>query len=157
MTRSSGGRRVANKNSSGKASGPTRRDVLNFSPITGGVIAASGYFLWPMIRQSSLFLEPADRSVAILMSGFAPNRMTVRTGQEVKLQLINKDNSLHTDGGGWHQFAIDELGLDFRIAPLTVSNVTFIVDKLGTYGFYCGVCCGGKENPYMHGQLVVEV
>ena len=91
------------------------------------------------------------------MSGFSPSVISARVGQKISLQLINKDNSLHTDGGGWHQFAIDDLDIDFKVAPLEVSEVSFTVDTPGTYDFYCGICCGGKANPYMHGQLVVEV
>lgn len=138
------------------ARGRSRRDVLTFSLIAGGALGAAGYFLWPAVRQSGLFSEPAARVVAISMSGFAPNSFTVRAGQQVNLRLVNKDNSLHTDGGGWHQFAIDDLGLDYKVAPLAVSEVTFSIDKPGVYDFYCGICCGGKANPYMHGRLVVE-
>jgi len=136
---------------------PSRRDVISFGVIAAGVVAASGYFLWPVVRQSSLFAMPTEAiSLAISMSGFAPNRLVARVGQPIQLQLINKDNSLHSDGGGWHQFAIDELDVDFKIAPLDRSEVSSAVDKPGRYDFYCGVCCGGKENPCMHGQLVVE-
>jgi cytochrome c oxidase subunit II len=144
------------QNGASEKTGPTRRSVLGFTLITGGVLGAAGYFLWPSIRQSSVFLEPAERSVKISMSGFSPKRISAKAGQEIKLQLINKDNSLHTDGGGWHQFAIDELGIDFKVAPLTVSDLSFTIDQPGTYDFYCGICCGGKANPYMHGQLTVE-
>ncbi len=151
-----GAKKSPDQKSSKGPPGPPRRGVLGFALVSGAVVVAAGYFLWPMVQQSSLFLEPADRTVAISMTGFAPNQITVRAGQDIKLQLVNKDNALHTDGGGWHQFAIDELELDFKVPPLTVANVTFNVSEPGVYDFYCGVCCGGKANPYMHGQLVVE-
>jgi len=138
------------------AAGPSRRRVLTFSLIAGGTITAAGYFLWPAIRQFAQTAEPEERMVAVSMSGFAPNKISVRVGQEISLQLVNKDNALHTDGGGWHQFAIDELGLDFKVPPLAIMQVSFTVDRPGTYDFYCGICCGGKANPYMHGDLVVE-
>ena len=151
-----GGHRPAKKRRAAAAGDPSRRGVLAFSLIAGGAFAGAGYFLWPAIRQISLGGDPEERVVSVSMSGFAPNRLTIRAGQKITLQLVNKDNSLHTDGGGWHQFAIDELGLDFRVPPLTTSLVSFTADKPGTYDFYCGVCCGGKANPYMHGDLVVE-
>jgi plastocyanin len=135
---------------------PSRRNVLSFGLITAGAIGGAGYFLWPVLRQSTLSTPEATTSVAISMSGFSPNLLTARVGQRIDLQLINRDNSLHSDGGGWHQFAIDDLGLDFMVAPLSESEVSFTVDSPGTYDFYCGVCCGGRANPYMHGQLVVE-
>ena len=136
--------------------GPRRRDILSFGLIAAGATGAGGYFLWPSLRQS--FLTPTEAaSVTVSMSGFSPNVIKARVGQTIDLQLINKDNSLHTDGGGWHQFAIDQLGLDFKVAPLSELPVSFVVQEPGEYDFYCGICCGGKANPYMHGQLVVEV
>jgi len=135
---------------------PSRRSVLSFGLITIGAVGAAGYFLWPVLRQTTLSTSDATIPVAISMSGFSPNRLTARVGQRIDLQLINRDNSLHSDGGGWHQFAIDELGLDFMVAPLSESEISFTVASPGTYDFYCGVCCGGRANPYMHGQLIVE-
>uniref|UniRef100_UPI0040487495 cupredoxin domain-containing protein n=1 Tax=Yoonia sp. TaxID=2212373 RepID=UPI0040487495 len=136
---------------------PSRRDVISFGAIAVGAVAASGYFLWPVVRQSRLFATPTEATqVAISMSGFAPNALVAKAGQPIQLRLVNKDNSNHSDGGGWHQFAIEALDVDFKIAPLETAEVSFTVDTPGTYDFYCGVCCGGKANPYMHGQLIVE-
>ncbi len=135
---------------------PTRRSILAFGLIAAGTIGAAGYFLWPAVRQSSLTSAEGTSQIAISMSGFSPNVISARVGQKISLQLINKDNSLHKDGGGWHQFAIDDLGIDFKVPPLQTSEVSFTVDAPGTYDFYCGICCGGSANPYMHGKLVVE-
>ena len=142
--------------SQGGRSEPNRRNVLGFGLIAAGTIGGAGYFLWPMLRQNTLQTPQGAMAVTVSMSGFSPNVLTARAGQRIDLQLINSDNALHTDGGGWHQFASDELGLDFNIAPLSESLVSFTVDTPGTYDFYCGVCCGGVANPYMHGQLVIE-
>tara|TARA_R110002072_G_scaffold84217_4_gene190880 strand:- start:1182 stop:1667 length:486 start_codon:yes stop_codon:yes gene_type:complete len=154
--RRSGAKQAPGNRQDPQKTGISRRNLLSFGLISAGTVAAAGYFLWPAVRQSSLFLEPAQRRVQISMGGFSPNKISARVGQEISLQLVNKDNSLHTDGGGWHQFAIDDLQIDFKVAPLTVSDVSFIVDKPGNYDFYCGICCGGKANPYMHGQLLIE-
>jgi len=135
---------------------PTRRNILGFGLIAAGATGAAGYFLWPVIRQTTLSSAAETSRVAISMSGFSPSVISARVGQKINLQLVNKDNSLHTDGGGWHQFAIDDLDIDFKVPPLQVSEVGFTVDTPGIYDFYCGICCGGKANPYMHGQLVVE-
>lgn len=136
--------------------GPTRRGLLGFGLVAAGTLGAAGYFLWPAVRQNLIGAPAGAVPVAISMSGFAPNVLTVKAGQRVELQLINRDNSLHSDGGGWHQFAVEELGLDFKVAPLTERLVGFTVEKPGTYDFYCDVCCGGKANPYMQGKLIVE-
>jgi len=135
---------------------PSRRSFLSFGLIGGGTLAAAGYFLWPAVRQNMREVPAGALSVTISMSGFAPNTLVARAGQRIDLQLVNPDNALHTDGGGWHQFAIDELELDVLVAPLSEERVSFTVDTPGTYDFYCGICCGGQANPYMHGSLTVE-
>ncbi len=95
-------------------------------------------------------------SVELSMQGFSPNEITVSAGDTVDLYLINLDNKYHSDGGGWHQFAIDELNIDFNVGPKINQLVSFTPTEPGTYYFYCDVCCGGKENPYMQGTLVVR-
>lgn len=135
---------------------PGRRNILGFGLIAAASLGGAGYFLWPALRQNLASAPAGAIPVAISMSGFAPNALTVKAGQRVDLQLINRDNSSHSDGGGWHQFAIDEMALDFKVAPLTEMLVSFTIDKPGSYDFYCNICCGGKANPYMHGTLIVE-
>jgi heme/copper-type cytochrome/quinol oxidase subunit 2 len=135
---------------------PTRRSLLAFGLVAAGSLGAAGYFLWPALRQNLSGAAADAVPVSISMSGFAPIVLTVKAGQPVRLLLVNRDNSLHSDGGGWHQFASEELGLDFKVGPLSEQLVSFTVDKPGTYGFYCNVCCGGKANPYMNGRLIVE-
>jgi len=139
-----------------KKTPPNRRDLLTFGLIAAGTVGTAGYFLWPALRQSTTKIPASTAAVTISMSGFSPNVLKAKVGQRIDVQLINKDNSLHSDGGGWHQFAIDDLGIDYNVAPLSESAVSFTVDAPGTYDFYCGICCGGKANPYMHGQLIVE-
>ncbi len=89
------------------------------------------------------------------MSGFSPNELTVKAGETVKIYLVNMDNSMHADGGGWHQFASDDADFNFRIAPLDKKTVTIKIDEPGVYTFYCDICCGGKENPSMQGTITV--
>jgi len=69
------------------------------------------------------------------------------------------DKSHHTDGGGKHQWAVDELGVNIIAQPLSSDYATFSPDKAGTFLhllFYCDICCGGKANPTMSGQIIVE-
>lgn len=94
-------------------------------------------------------------SVIISMAGFTPNRITVRAGEPVTLTLTNPDSQFHTDGGGWHQFAIDALNLDVRVAPRSTETVALAALAPGTYEFYCDICCGGRANPSMIGILEV--
>jgi heme/copper-type cytochrome/quinol oxidase subunit 2 len=90
------------------------------------------------------------------MGGFDPPALTVKAGTTVKIELSSMDTSMHSDGGGWHQFAIDDLGVDWKVGPLSSEVFEFTAPaKPGTYTWYCDICCGGKENPSMRGTLSV--
>ena len=90
------------------------------------------------------------------MSGFNMKEIHMKAGQPVTIRLTSLDGAHHTDGGGKHQWAVDELGASV-VAPAEGSNtVTFTPDKPGTYTYYCDICCGGRANPTMQGKLIVE-
>jgi hypothetical protein len=90
------------------------------------------------------------------MGGFDPVSLTVRAGATVKVELSSTDTSMHSDGGGWHQLAIDALGLNWKVGPLSSKVFEFTAPVApGTYAWYCDICCGGKANPSMQGTLTV--
>ncbi|MDR7543442.1 MAG: cupredoxin domain-containing protein [Armatimonadota bacterium] len=93
--------------------------------------------------------------IVVTMAGCDPSVLRVRAGEPFTVHLLNPDSRFHTDGGGWHQFHIETLGIDVRIPPQSERSQTFAGLAPGTYEFYCDVCCGGKENPTMRG--VIEV
>lgn len=102
---------------------------------------------------------PIDASatpVHISMSGFDPATITVKAGSLLKIDLINMDNQYHMDGGGWHNFAIDDFSMNMSVAPSGQRVFTVPTNTPGTYGWYCSVCCGGWASPSMSGRLVVE-
>ncbi|MBF6606306.1 MAG: cupredoxin domain-containing protein [Chloroflexi bacterium] len=90
------------------------------------------------------------------MGGFDPPGLTVKAGQAVQIELSSMDSSFHSDGGGWHELAIDALGIDWKVGPQSSKVFGFTAPATaGTYTFYCNICCGGKENPSMVGKLTV--
>jgi len=94
--------------------------------------------------------------IAADMGGFSVKEVRVKAGELVTIRLTSLDNTHHTDGGGKHQWAVDELGVNI-IAPAEGSNyATFTSDTPGEYTFYCDICCGGRANPTMNGKLIVE-
>src|SRR5450756_2394687 len=94
--------------------------------------------------------------VHVSMAGYDPDQLTVKAGQSVKIQLASMDTSMHSDGGGWHQLAIDELGVNWKVGPESSQVFSFTAPTApGTYTYYCDVCCGGKANPAMQGKLTV--
>ena len=128
-----------------------------FAVIVIGVLGLAGYFLY------SAFNQPAPPPMAgnvidvkADMEGFDMKEIHVKAGQPVTVRLTSLDNSHHTDGGGKHQLAVDELGVDIVAQPESSNYATFTPDKPGEYTFYCDICCGGRANPTMNGTLIVE-
>jgi heme/copper-type cytochrome/quinol oxidase subunit 2 len=128
-----------------------------FTVIVLGVLG----FTASLLKQA--FFRPAPSPMAgnvidveASMSGFDQKEIHVKVGEPVTVRLTSLDNEHHTDGGGKHQWAVDELGLDIVAQPESSNYMTFTPTKAGTYTFYCDICCGGKANPTMSGQLVVE-
>lgn len=113
-------------------------------------VAVAVFLVWPRPPAAT-----AAERVQIDMSGFHPATLTVKAGEPLRLQIINPDSSMHSDGGGWHQLAIPDLGVDASIAPRSDKTIEIPAAAPGEYAFYCDVCCGGKENPSMQGVLKV--
>lgn len=101
---------------------------------------------------------PAANTIDISadMSGFNMKEIDVKAGQPVTIRLTSLDGSHHTDGGGQHQWAVDDFDVSVVAPPMGNNSVTFTPDKPGTYTYYCDICCGGRANPTMVGKLIVE-
>lgn len=132
----------------------SRKRVILFGILATVVIGLTGYLLW---RPFAPFPSAAaDVRIQTTMEGFTPPVIRAKVGQPVTIQLVNRDTQFHTDGGGWHQFAIDELNVNAKVGPESTQVVTLTPTREGTYEFYCDVCCGGKESPSMRGKLEVS-
>lgn len=123
------------------------------------VIAIFGSAIYLILSKSEA-MEPVDKNaikMTISMAGFEPNTITVKAGQPVTINLINPDNSYHTDGGGMHNFILTTglANLNVTVQPESQEVITFTPTQKGEYHWYCDICCGGKENPSMHGALIV--
>lgn len=79
-----------------------------------------------------------------------------RLGQQPAEVIVELDNACHTDGGGWHNFVLEGQNLEQRVPPKQSGTVSFVLSQLGEYLFYCDICCGGKDNPFMRGKVVVS-
>src|SRR3972149_2739188 len=120
------------------------------------VFGAAGYLLFEAFWKPELARMAGNViDIAADMSGFTRKEVRVQAGQPVTVRLRSLDNSHHTDGGGKHQWAVDELRVNIIAPPEGSSYKTFTPDKPGTYTFYCDICCGGRANPTMSGRLIV--
>jgi len=128
-----------------------------FSVIAIGVLGLAGYLLVgalfppgpPPMAGNVIDVEAA-------MNGFDQYEIRVKVGEPVTIRLTSLDNTHHSDGGGKHQLAVDELGIDIVAPALGSSYATFTPQEAGTYTFYCDICCGGRANPSMNGTFIVE-
>jgi cytochrome c oxidase subunit 2 len=117
---------------------------------TAGFLLYKAFYIPPLPDAANVIDLTAD------MSGFNQKEIRVKVGEPVTVRLRSLDNSHHTDGGGQHQWAVDELGVSIIAPPEGVSKATFTPTKPGEYVFFCDICCGGKANPTMNGKIIVE-
>lgn len=126
-----------------------------FAALVAVVLVVAGTMLY-LSTQKAVPIDASARQVKVSMSGFDPSTITVKAGTTLKIDLINMDNSYHMDGGGWHNFAMDDFAMNVSVEPLGQQVFTVPTSTPGTYGWYCSVCCGGRESPSMNGQVIVE-
>jgi cytochrome c oxidase subunit II len=134
--------------------------IAGFGVIVLLVVTAVVYLLAPLFAaQPNGIVQDGNTKTINLqaaMDGFDMKEIRAKVGETIKVNLRSMDNSMHSDGGGKHQFAIDELAVNIVAQPLSISSGTFTPSKPGTYTFYCDICCGGRANPTMNGKLIVE-
>ncbi len=114
------------------------------------VVALAAFVVWPRTPTAS-----AAQRVQIDMSGFQPAVISASAGEPIRLQLVNPDSQFHSDGGGWHELNIPDLGIDARVARRSDRTMDIPAAQPGDYPFYCDICCGGKDNPSMQGVLKI--
>ncbi len=167
MTRRSRTARFAGQHPPGHrtAAPPERRPISSTLPRSLRLVAfaaiavlVGGVAIWLV---SSRLQGPAPTDAMAVqvhasMGGFEPGALTVKAGQAVRVEFSSMDTAFHSDGGGWHQLAVDALGIDWKVGPESSEVFEFTAPaEPGTYGWYCDICCGGKENPSMQGVLTV--
>lgn len=150
--REPGARNRQARNSRGYTS--DRRKTVAFAVFAAAILAVAGL----LILRSASRPEAVDsiaRQMTISMSGFTPNALTARVGEPLKVNLINLDNGYHSDGGGKHNFVLEELDVNALVEPKGQAIITIRTERTGTYSWYCDICCGGKDNPSMRGTLTI--
>jgi cytochrome c oxidase subunit II len=128
---------------------------LLFAGVVVAVLGAGVYFAF-----GNFLTRPAAAagtiSVQSSMAGFTPAEMRVKAGSTVTLDWWTEDAAMHLQGGV-HTMIAPDLGLHEELPAESRRAVAWTVpNKPGTYDVWCESCCGGKDNPQMHGKIVVE-
>jgi cytochrome c oxidase subunit 2 len=129
---------------------------LAFGGVVLGVLAIGA-----VLAFGDFFSRPTGDGADVIdvqssMAGFTPSVITVKSGSNVTLHWWTQDAAMHLMGGV-HTMLSRELGLHEELKAESDRMVAWRVpDKPGTYDVWCDSCCGGKDNPVMHGKIVVE-
>lgn len=95
-------------------------------------------------------------SVQSSMAGFTPSEIRVKAGSSVTIDWWTEDAAMHLENGV-HTMVSPELGLREELPAESRRAVAWTVpNRPGAYDVWCESCCGGRDNPVMHGRIVVE-
>jgi cytochrome c oxidase subunit 2 len=133
-----------------------RTKKIAFSLISVLVLGLAGFLLFNAFYKPPLPMAKNVIDVTADMSGFDKTEIHVKVGVPVSIRLRSMDSSMHNDGGGKHQWAVDDFKVSVIAPPEGIATTTFTPTKTGEFTFYCDICCGGKANPSMNGKLIVE-
>jgi heme/copper-type cytochrome/quinol oxidase subunit 2 len=139
-----------------KRSAKSQAGPLVFGLIAVAVLGVAGYLFASGFVSKQLPPAPNTIDISAGMDGFNRSEIHVKIGKPITIRLTSLDTPYHTDGGGKHQWAVDDFNVSVIAPPQGTNAVTFTPDKVGTYTYYCDICCGGRANPTMQGKLVVE-
>ncbi len=137
---------------------PSKLRIAAFGLVVVAILGA-GVFM-----AGSVFIGPREHSdvkgaisMRISMDGFDPGTLDAKPGQTLTLDWWNEDAAMHlTDGV--HTLVSESLGVHYELAAQSRETVTLTAPSApGDYDFWCDSCCGGKDNPKMHGKLHVAV
>ena len=131
--------------------------MVAFGAVVILVLGLTGYLLASAFAARTPSPSANTIDISASMSGFSDKTIRVKVGKPITIRLTSMDGPHHTDGGGQHQWAVDEFGVSVVAPSLGNNSVTFTPDKPGQYTFYCDICCGGRANPSMQGTLEVVV
>ena len=136
---------------------PSKLRVAAFLAVAAIVIGGGVYLA------GSVFMGQRDKTnvagaiaVGISMDGFDPSTLDAKPGQTLTLDWWNQDAPMHLTNGV-HTLVSDLLGVRLELPAQSRKTVTLTAPTVpGDYDFWCDSCCGGRDNPKMHGKLHVE-
>jgi cytochrome c oxidase subunit 2 len=126
--------------------------VVALAILGGGVYLAGSVFMGQRDKPSTA----GAIAMRVSMDGFDPNPITAKPGETLTIDWWNTDASMHLTNGV-HSLVSDTLKVRFELPAQSRKTITITAPTAtGDYDFWCDSCCGGKDNPKMHGTLHVE-
>jgi cytochrome c oxidase subunit 2 len=140
--------------------GPEKTTFEKARPVVFGLVVLAVLAVGAYLAFGDFLNRPAagagTLNVQSSMAGFTPPEIRVKAGSTVKMTWWTQDAAVHLQDGV-HTMVAPDLGLDEALPAESTRVVDWKVPNTpGTYDVYCDSCCGGKDNPQMHGKIVVE-
>lgn len=127
--------------------------VVAVAILGGGIYLAGSVFMGQRDKPST----PGAIAMRVSMDGFDPNPISARPGETLTIDWWNTDASMHLTNGV-HSLVSDTLKVHFELPAQSRKTIEITAPMTpGDYDFWCDSCCGGKDNPKMHGTLHVAV
>lgn len=96
-----------------------------FTGITVVVLGLAAVFLFNAFNKPPLPVAKNVIDVTADMSGFDKPEIHVKVGEPVTIRLRSMDNGMHSDGGGKHQWAVDDFNVSVVAPPEGTAMATF--------------------------------
>jgi cytochrome c oxidase subunit 2 len=135
---------------------PTRIRAIAFGFIAVAILGVGIYLAGSVFMgQRDKPSTPGAIAMRISMDGFDPNPITAKPGETLTVDWWNTDASMHLTNG-MHTLVSDALNVRFELPAESRKTITITAPTApGNYDFWCDSCCGGRDNPKMHGTLHV--
>ena len=149
-TRASGRRPVPS------ASRPSKLRAIAFGLISVAILGAGIYLAGSVFMgQRDKPSTPGAFAMRVSMDGFDPSPISAKPGETLTIDWWNTDASMHLTNGV-HTLVSDALKLNLELPAQSRKTIEITAPTApGDYDFWCDSCCGGRDNPKMHGTLRV--
>ena len=94
-----------------------RLNKIVFTGIAVVVLSLAGVLLFNALYKPPLPVAKNVIDISADMGGFDKQEIRVKVGEPVTIRLRSLDNSYHTDGGGKHQWAVDDFNANVVAPP----------------------------------------
>jgi plastocyanin len=135
---------------------PSKLRTLAFLVVAAAILGAGVYLAGSVFMgQRDKASTPGSFAMRVSMDGFDPNPITAKPGETLTIDWWNTDASMHLTNGV-HSLVSDTLNVHFALPAQSRKTIEITAPTApGDYDFWCDSCCGGKDNPKMHGTLRV--